>query len=296
VTESKPALTRRDFMRGLACGALGLALGDELRAAEPPASRKRARVVLVRDEKAIGPGGGLNAKVVAQMLDDSLCALLDEKRAPDCWRRLVKPSDLVGIKTNAWQPLGTPPEVEQAIKRRLLEAGVPEDRIRIDDRGARQTLAACTALINVRPLRAHYWAGIGGCIKNYIIFAPQPSAYHPDSCADLAALWSLPAVRGKTRLNLLLALTPQFYGRGPHGWDPRYVWPYQGVFLSQDPVAVDALGAQLLQVKRRLYFGEDKPITPTKHILLAEFRHHLGVSDLKRIDLLRLGWKKEMLI
>ncbi len=91
-------------------------------------------------------------------------------------------------------------------------------------------------------------------------------------------------------------LTPLFYGRGPHHWDPRHVWPYKGIFFSRDPVATDALGAHLLATKRSLHFGKDMPITPAKHIRVAETRHHLGVADLKRIDLMKVGWEGDILI
>jgi hypothetical protein len=92
---------------------------------------------------------------------------------------------------------------------------------------------------------------------------------------------------------VLLALTPQFYGRGPHSFDPRYVWNYGGMFVSRDPVAVDALGAELLRLKRLEFFGEDRPVTPTIHIQMADTRHGVGVADLKRIDLVKIGWQEK---
>lgn len=294
--EPERGLTRRDFIRMAAYAALGTAVGAEVVAGEDGPSARRARVVLVRDEHAVAGDSQLNASVIERMMDQAVAELLGTDNAVEGWRRLVKPSELVGIKTNMWQYLPTPPEVEHVITQRLLDAGIPRDRIRMDDWGARRTLAPCAALINARPVRSHHWAGIGGCIKNHITFAPRPSVYHPDSCADLATVWNLPAVRGKTRLNILVALTPLFWGRGPHHWDARNVWPYKGIFVSQDPVAVDALGAHLLQTKRRLHFGEDRPITPTKHIAMADRRHHLGVSDLRRIDFVKLGWTEDVLI
>jgi hypothetical protein len=128
------------------------------------------------------------------------------------------------------------------------------------------------------------------------MFAETPSDYHADSCADLGSIWNLPIVKGKTRLNILLAINPLFYGRGPHNFDPRYQWNYCGIFVSRDPVAVDALGAELLRLKRISFFGEDKAVTPTKHIEVAELKHGLGVSDIGRIDVVHLGWKEEMLL
>lgn len=264
--------------------------------AAPTTPQQRATVVLVRDRGAVDEDGGIVAGVVARMLDDAVTALTGEQDPAAAWRTLVTPDDVVGVKSNEWEPLPTPHAVETAIRGRLVEAGVAPERIRIDDRGARTTLAGCTALVNVRPVRSHHWAGIGGCIKNYIIFAEQPDVYHPDACADLGAVWKLPIVAGKTRINFLLAFTPLFFGRGPHHFDRRYVWPYRGLFASRDPVAADSLGARLLQLKRIDHFGGERPLTPHHHVALAETRHGIGVADPDRIDLVRLGWTAEDLL
>ncbi|MFQ6032621.1 MAG: DUF362 domain-containing protein, partial [Candidatus Zixiibacteriota bacterium] len=146
-------------------------------------------------------------------------------------------------------------------------------------------------------VRTHFWAGIGGCIKNYIMFVPNPQNYHGDQCADLAAIWKLPLIRGKTKLNVLSVLRPLFYGRGPHHFDRRFVWDYKGLLVGTDPVAVDAIGAHLLQAKRLAYFGEDRRLDTTpKHITIAAIKHKLGISDLQKIELLKLGWTEGILI
>jgi hypothetical protein len=104
-------------------------------------------------------------------------------------------------------------------------------------------------------------------------------------------------VQGKTRLNILSVLTPQFYGRGANFFDTRYVWPYKGLIVGTDPVAVDCIGAHLLQVKRIAFFGEDRALdAPPSHIVVADKKYNLGVSDLNRIQLIKLGWKEEVLI
>jgi hypothetical protein len=233
------------------------------------------------------------------MLDDGLMAVLGEKDPDAGWRKLFKPSDVVGIKSNVWHYLPTPKEAEKTIRQRLMDAGVGEGNIAVDDRGVLRNpvFGRATALVNVRPLRTHFWSGVGGCLKNYIMFVPNPSDYHGDACSDLAAIWAQPLVRGKTRLNVLVALTPQFYGRGPHFFDRRYVWPYQGIIVGTDPVAVDAVGARLLMAKRMAHFGEDRALdVQPKHIEAADKKHGLGVSDLGRIELIRLGWGEDALI
>jgi hypothetical protein len=192
----------------------------------------------------------------------------------------------------------TPKELEAVLKGRLIDVAIPEKDIAIADRGVGTNPAflRATALLNVRPARTHHWAGMGSCIKNYIQFVSRPSDYHPDACADLAQIWSLPAVKGKTRLNILCVLMPQFYGRGTH-LDQRYLWPYKGLLLGIDPVAVDAVGAHLLKTKRVAFFGEDKEldVLPT-HIEVADKKYHLGESDLSHIQVMKLGWTEDILI
>jgi hypothetical protein len=205
----------------------------------------------------------------------------------------------VGIKTNSWYRLPTPKELEAAIKRRVLDVGVAEGNIDIDDRGVLQNpvFLKATALINVRPLRTHHWSGVGTCLKNYVMFVPNPSAYHDEGCSPLGKIWTYPIVKGKTRLNILSALTPQFYGRGANFFDRRYVWPYNGLIVGTDPVAVDAIGARLLQAKRIAFFGEDRALdVPPTHIMVADKTYRLGISDLSRIQLVKLGWADELLI
>lgn len=292
--------TRRDFLRDSACGAMGLALGvpAAVRALEEPTGRS-SRVVLVRHPDAVDESGEPNADIVSNMLDEAVTALLGIESPASAWKALLRPEDVLGIKTNVWSPLRTPSVLEQAVKKRALGAGIPEDNLSIKDRGVLDdpVFRKSTALINARPLRIHHWSGIGGCIKNYIMFVREPWTWHDDSCADLGGLWKLDVCRGKTRLNVLVVLTPQFYGVGPHHFDPAYVWPYKGLLVGRDPVALDALGVRLLdEMRKRSFDPPPKGGTSTKHVRLAETRHGIGVADLERIELVRIGWTEESMI
>ncbi len=297
MSEKRPGITRRDFVRGSAYVGLGAALGFGTTIRGDDTVPRTAKAILIRDERAIGENHRPNASVLQKMLDRAVMELLNQKDVARAWKILVKPSDIVGIKTNVWSHLATPRDLESAIRSRVMEAGVSEKGIRIDDRGARTTLGDCTALINVRPLRTHHWSGVGGCIKNYIMFVSRPSDYHDDICADLGAIWNLPIVKGKTRLNILVMLTPLFYGKGAHHFDERYVWDYKGLIVSGDPVAADSIGVSILEAKRQIFFDEEKPLRPmTRHILYADSRHGIGVCDRSRIELVKMGWKKDLLI
>jgi Fe2+ transport system protein FeoA len=290
-------ITRRDFLRGTA-GLLvtaTLGSGTSLEAG----TEQTARVVLIRHPDAVASDGSVNSDVIRSMLDEAVKTLLGESEPTRAWQKLFKKSDVVGIKSNSWNRLPTPKELEDAIRRRLLDLGVDGKNISIDDRGvlSNPVFARSTALVNARPLRTHHWSGVGTCLKNYIMFVPDPSAYHDEGCSPLGKIWSLPMVKGKTRLNVLCALTPQFYGRGASFFDKRYVWPYKGLIVGIDPVAVDALGAELLKNKRIAFFGEDRALdVPPIHIAVADKKYHLGVSDLSRIQLVKLGWMDDALL
>lgn len=293
----EPRTTRRAWL-----GASGALLADLLAAGVARAKpAEKSRVVLIRDKDVFDARGTLRAEVLERMLDRGVTSLLkmNERQPARAWKRLFKPSDVVGIKSNVWAHLPTPPALEAALRRRVLSAGVSAGDVSVDDRGVlhNKVFARATALINVRPMRTHHWAGVGSLLKNYIMFVPRPYEYHGDSCADLGAIWKLPHVRGRTRLNVLVMLTPLFYGIGPHHYDARYVWRYSGLLLGTDPVAVDSTGLRIIMAKRRAHFGEERRMRPpAKHIRLADTRHKLGNADPQRIELVRLGWAEGRLI
>ena len=75
------------------------------------------------------------------------------------------------------------------------------------------------------------------------------------------------------------------------------MWSYYGLIVSSDPVAADATGARIIQAKRNLFFGTEKPISPPPlHIAAANSRFGLGTSREDKIQLIRLGWEEGILI
>ncbi len=298
-SEKKVRFTRRDFIKGASCAALGLAMGVSAESKNVVMAPSGTKVVLIRDKSVIGVDGKCNSEIIQSMLDQGINELFNVKSPADAWNVMFKPSDIVGIKTNVWGPLPTPPELEQSIKRGVMSAGVKETNISIDDRGilSNDVFNNATALINTRPMRTHHWAGVGGLLKNYIMFVPEPWTYHDNSCADLAKLWELPAVKGKTKVQILVMLTPLFHGIGAHHFDKEFTWKYNGLLVGTDPVALDAVGLQILKAQRLIHFGEERPMKPSPHhIAFADTRHKLGVADMSKINLIKLGWDEDILI
>lgn len=301
---TKKTLTRRKLIKNGALASIGGYLylnSSPARAinAMSASQSDKSRVVLIRDKDILNGYNKPDPDRLQSMLDSALLALTGKDDIMDAWKGILKPEDILGIKTNVWNYLPTPSELEQAIKKRAMDAGIREKNIGIKDRGITNDdiFQNATALINTRPLRTHAWSGVGSLIKNYIMFIPNPASLHGDSCADLATLWKLPVVEGKTRLNILVMLNPLFHGVGRHHFSKKYTWEYNGLLVGFDPVAVDATGISILQAKRKEYFGEDRPLNPpAKHIFLADTRHKLGTADPGKIELVKLGWQENCLI
>ena len=296
----KRVITRRDFLKTGSVAAAGGLMGLPLLRQASAQGLGKSRVVLIRDRDAVDKNGRLNGPVVESMLDQAVTALLGAPDPRSAWRQLFKPDDVVGIKSNVWSPLPTPESLETALFFRLQnQVGVKSGNISIDDRGVRDNpvFIRSTALINVRPMRTHHWSGLGTLLKNYIMFVSSPWMYHGNACERLGAVWKKPLVEGKTRLNILVMLTPLFHGIGPHHFSRRYLWPYAGLIVSTDPVAADTTGARIIAAKRDAFFEKSRPISPPPlHIAAADTRFKLGNSNPQRIELVRLGWEEQILI
>ncbi len=297
--KSKRVITRRDFLRMSSYMAMGSLIALPLMGRAADTKTDKSRVVLIRDESVMDGSGALRPRNLADMMDQAMITLFNTPNAASAWKQLFKPVDVVGIKSNVWARLPTPRELENILQERLAAAGVKEQNISVDDRGVRSNpiFRNSTALINVRPMRTHHWSGLGTLLKNYIMFVSQPWIYHGNACEKLGAIWQQSHVKDKTRLNILVMMTPLFHGVGPHHYSKSYIWPYCGLVVSADPVAADAIGADIIQAKRNEYFNKERPISPRPlHIEAADTRYGLGNSRPARIELIKLGWEKGVLI
>ena len=297
--EKNRVVTRRDFIRTGSCVVIGSMMGLPLIGKTVAETIDKSKVVLIRDKSVIDGSGSLRRNNLEEMLDQATISLLNTDGPASVWRQLFSSNDIIGIKSNVWGPLPTPSALEGAIVNRLIEAGVKEQNISVDDRGVRHNAVfkKSTALINIRPMRTHHWSGLGTLLKNYIMFVSSPWMYHGNACERLGAIWQKSHIKGKTRLNILVMLTPMFHGVGPHHFSRSYTWPYSGLIVSNDPVAADAIGARIIQAKRYEYFGKDKPISPRpRHIEAADTKYGIGNSHPDRIELIKMGWDKDTLI
>ncbi len=299
MTTKKHSITRRDFIRAGSCIAVGSFMGFPIVSKSVAKSAAKSRVILIRDKRVVNSSDDLKEDILESMLDGAVTNLFKANDLESAWKHMFRPEDIVGVKSNAWSLLPTPASLEKILHDRLIGVGVNPKNISVDDRGVRSNpvFQNATALINVRPMRTHHWSGLGTLLKNYIMFVSQPWAYHGNACERLGTIWDKPQIKGKTRLNILVMLTPLFHGIGPHHFSKRYVWPYCGLIVSTDPVAADATGARIIQAKRNDFFNEYRPISPPpRHIEAADTKFGLGNSHLDRIELVKLGWDADIYV
>lgn len=106
-----------------------------------------------------------------------------------------------------------------------------------------------TALINVPVLKDHGGAGVTISMKNHYGSFHNPRKHHGNHCDPfIADLNSLDEIKDKTRL-IVCDATRALCNGGP-GHKPAFTWRYSGILLSTDTVALDTIGAKIIDERR----------------------------------------------
>ena len=145
----------------------------------------------------------------------------------------------------------------------------------------------CDVLINLPVLKDHDGAGVSLGLKNMYGVIHNPNKYHPNGCDPyIADLNMLPELRTRLRLHICDAAAACYEG-GP-AFKPEFTWHPNALIVSQDPVALDTVGWQVIERKRsekglKTLEAEQRP--PRYLATAADAEHRLGLHDLRRIDL-----------
>jgi len=153
------------------------------------------------------------------------------------------------------------------------------------------TLAhTCDAVINLPVLKDHGIVGVTLALKNLFGAIHNPNKYHTNAGDPYVAdVNMLQPIRQKVRLTICDGLTAQYEG-GP-SYMPQWSWPYNGLMVARDPVALDYTGWQILERKRA-----EKGMKPLRELrreplyiaTAADARHRLGTNDPKLIDVMEV--------
>jgi uncharacterized protein (DUF362 family) len=145
-----------------------------------------------------------------------------------------------------------------------------------------------TALVSVPVLKHHDLAGLSGSLKNFYGAIHNPNKYHEDNCSPFVGdVVRYKHIGPKLRLAVFDAIEAQYHaGPGKH---PGFSWPFGGLLVSRDLVAIDRIAAEIIDQKRvekgmKTLAQDQRPIT---HVLTAAERG-LGTADLSKIERLEL--------
>ncbi len=105
-------------------------------------------------------------------------------------------------------------------------------------------------MINLPILKDHGMSGVTLALKNHYGSFDIPAQFHSNNGDPwIAELNALPEIKNQTRLIVADVLRPICKG-GP-GDNPAFRWNYNGVMISTDPVAIDTIGLEILDQRRK---------------------------------------------
>jgi uncharacterized protein (DUF362 family) len=114
-----------------------------------------------------------------------------------------------------------------------------------------RALTEATALINFALIKDHSICGYTGCLKNITHGASiNPQDFHSHHASPQIALMAAQdIVTSRLRLNITDGFKVMAHG-GPTWKQPQYVVPHEAVYATTDPVAMDAIGWDIVEKER----------------------------------------------
>jgi uncharacterized protein (DUF362 family) len=147
----------------------------------------------------------------------------------------------------------------------------------------------CDALVSVPVLKDHNLAGLSCALKNFFGAIHNPNKYHDNGCSPFVAdVCAHEHIRNRLRLAVCDATLPQYNGGPPRR--PRWRWPYGGIIVSTDAVALDRVALEILERKRAA--ADFKPLAAERRsvrYLESAAARNLGRADLAEIEVISIG-------
>jgi len=146
----------------------------------------------------------------------------------------------------------------------------------------------CNVLINVPVLKDHGIVGVSVALKNYFGAIHNPNKYH-DHLGDpyVADVNMFPDIRNKTRFTICDALVAQYEGGPP--FMPQWAWPCGGLILGKDMVALDQVGWDMIEEKRRVEgFKSLQQAGREPTYIATAVKYGLGKNRAEQIELVKM--------
>jgi uncharacterized protein (DUF362 family) len=135
-------------------------------------------------------------------------------------------------------------------------------------------------------LKDHDLAGVTLAMKNFFGAIHNPNKYHDNNCDPyIAELNTHPYIRRKQRLIVCDALVAQYNG-GP-AYKPQWAWNFSGLLIGTDTVALDYVGANIIEQKRKeIRMPSLKQAGREPKYIQTAASLGLGTSDPSQIDVI----------
>ncbi len=293
-------------------------LGAAATADTPPAaaSAAKARVVIVRNPRAISDRDVCDLNETARLFDRALAELTGAATAAESWKALgIMPADVVAVKVNCnnWTiALSPKPGLVEALCR-SLQAVVPANQIIVYDNeeaalkesgfspnrsangvrftgtdnwdgfdpGERLTRIVtrdASKIINLASMKCvDKDFTVSLLLKNHIgSLIPADMSKCHDDPDFLAGVCARPSLKKKTVLNIITGLRATYQRGVP--------WYWAGILMSRDPLAAETAAIGVINEKRKQE-GLTRLALPA-YLPIAENKYRLGTCDTKQIELI----------
>lgn len=161
------------------------------------------------------------------------------------------------------------------------------DEIRVEGIGTKFTkyLTDATAVINISTIKDHGICGYTGMLKNMTHGScVNPHDFHAHTASpQIAHLYAQDVIKSRVRLNITDGFKLMYEG-GPLDRRPDCRIPHDSVYISTDPVAIDAYHADMIdkiRVEKGLKTLKDAKRDPSYIRVAAQLG--LGIADLSAI-------------
>ena len=118
----------------------------------------------------------------------------------------------------------------------------------------------------------------------------NPNKYHLNvGDPYIADVYNLPSIKNKIRFTICDTINPQYEG-GP-SYMPQWAWPFNGLLVGSDPVALDHTGWHLVEeqrMKHKLKSLKESGREPTYLSTAADSKHRLGTNDPEKMEVIEI--------
>jgi uncharacterized protein (DUF362 family) len=239
-------------------------------------------IVCVKVNGIAGKEMGTNKELVLPFLD----AMIESGVKPENITVLEQyGSFLEGTRVNATNV----PKGVKVVVHQNKDATMP-DRL-IPGTGTRtkfvRALTEATAAFNFALVKDHSICGYTGALKNMTHGCSiNPHDFHQHNASpQIALMYAQDVIKTRVRLNIADAYKVMAHG-GPKYTSPRHVKLHDAIYVSTDPVAIDAIGWEVVEAHRK-EFGlktlADEKRSPSYIQSAADLG--LGIADRSKIKL-----------